>query len=127
MFVSNIILEYLILATGSPQQRGLTFCQLSRRMSNILIWTINSKGKCWLHIYYLESIGCWRCMLIVHLFFGVYWMLNRVIQIWLFLDFHHFTWLNQCFYMSRFRKYMNGTPCFCQKRENLLQRLSFLL
>ena len=54
-------------------------------------------------------------------------MCSRVIQIWLFLDFHHFTWLNQCFYMSRFRKYMNGTPCFCQKRENLLQRLSFLL
>ena len=64
MFVSNIILEYLILATGSPQQRGPTFCQLSRRMSNILIWTINTKGVCWLNNYYLESIECWRYMLI---------------------------------------------------------------
>ena len=47
---------------------------------------------------------------------------SRVIQIRLFLDFHHFTWLKRCFYMSRFRKYMNVPPCFCQKRENLLQR-----
>ena len=64
MFVSNIILEYLILAMGSPQQWWPTFCQLSRRMSNILIWTINTKGVCWLNNYYLESIECWRYMLI---------------------------------------------------------------
>ena len=52
---------------------------------------------------------------------------TRAEGIKLFLDFHHFSCLNQCFYMCRFGKYLNGTPCFCQKSENLLQRLSFLL
>ena len=76
MFVSNIILEYLILATGSPQQRGPTFCQLLCQMSWFeqlipvvyvnwinFIWNLlDVEDVCYLYIYFCSLLdvedGC---------------------------------------------------------------------